>query len=82
MEEERAVDVVYLDLSKDTEGQFSLEKKRLGGDLMSVYKYLMGECKGSGIRISSSVSSGRTGGNRHKLKYRKFCLKIRKCFLL
>lgn len=76
------MDVVYLDLNKDFEGQFSLEKKRLSGNLMSMYNYLMGGYKGGGIRFSSAVSSDRTGGNRHKLKYNKFCLKIRKCFLI
>ncbi|KAK4826115.1 hypothetical protein QYF61_005253 [Mycteria americana] len=59
-------------------GQFSLEKKRLMGNLVSVYEYLMGGSKEYKVRLFSAVSHERSGGNRHKLKYRKFHLNITK----
>jgi len=36
--------------------------------------------KEDGARLFSEVSSNRTRGKKQKLKYRKFCLNIRKCF--
>ena len=59
-------------------GLFSLGKISVRGYLISEYKYLMGGCKEDGSRLFSVVSSDRTRGNRHKLKYRKLHLKIRK----
>jgi len=47
------------------------------GDLIDVHKQLKGGCKEDGARLLV-VPSGRTRGNGHRLKHRKFSLNIRK----
>jgi len=59
---------------------FSLEKRRLRGDLRNASKYLQGGCQEDGAKLFPVVPSDRTRGSGHKLKHRKFCVNMRKNF--
>ena len=63
-------------------GLFSLQKRRLWGDLIAAFQYLKGVYKHEGNQLFTQGDSDRTRGKSFKLKEGRFRLDIRGNFFL
>ena len=63
-------------------GYFSLEKRRLRGDLIAAFQYLKGAYKQEGSQLCTRVDNSRTRGNGFKMKEGRFRLYFRGKFFI
>lgn len=61
-------------------GLFSLEKRRLRGELQNACKYLRDGFQEDGAKLISVLPSSRTRSNGHKLEHCKFHTNMKKSF--